>query len=291
MASRRSRVLSALLLAAAATGGALAWQRWREARAGREIEAYQARLAAAGGDAAEEYKAGAALAERGDAAGLDRLEKAVELAPRELLYGSELRRWCVKLGQYDRAIAFFERLAAARADLPEPSLQLALAYVDKMPDHMMGIVGQGKLSKLSIERLAKLLEDESRIDDERTRWSALYALGMNHLYWPKALRHAPASVEAFERCVRFQKEMNVRGTPAYFVLAHVGLGDALVKDGRHEEARRVWREAAEIFPDDERLRRRLGIAADEGLTELVDEVRGLGIPIDTDLAILWGRKP
>ena len=83
-----------------------------------------------------------------------------------------MRSSCVRFKQYDRAIRFFERLVEANPGLPEPQLQLALAYVDKMPDNMMGIVGQSRLSNLSISRLERLLEGESVIRNGETRWAA-----------------------------------------------------------------------------------------------------------------------
>jgi hypothetical protein len=69
------------------------------------------------------------------------------------------------------------------------------------------------------------------------------------------------------------------------------VGDAYVKNGQPDEARKVWQEGRKLFPDDERLKERLAMEDNATLTAFVDKVRGLGIVIDTDLAILWGRKP
>jgi len=270
----------------------LAVRRAQVSRSDREVAALKETLAAGGGDAATHYRLGTDLAVHGDPAGaLAHLEMAVDGDPSDLRFGNDLRLWSVRSREYDRCIRFFERAVGARPTLPEPRLQLALAYVDKMPDHMMGIVGQGRLSKQSIAELTRVLADGEPLSNELTEWSALYAIGLNHLYWPKALRHAPASIEAFRRLIEFQKKMKVAGVPTYFVLAYLGLGDALVKDGRHDEAREVYLESRAIAPDDERLRKRLAAADDAALTDLVDQARGLGIAIDTDLSILWGRKP
>ncbi len=268
----------------------MALDRWRAASEERAVEQLKARLQAGGGGARQHHELGLQLAGRGDQdEALAHLEMAAQLDPADLLYGNDARRWSVRFGRYDRGISFFEKLAAAGP--PEAGLQLALAYVDKMPDHMMGIVGQGRLSKQSIAELTSILRYEGALTNERTRWAALYALGLNHLYWPKALRHSEAAVAAFGRCIQFQKEMKVDGVPAYFVLPYVGMGDAYVKGGRHAEARRVWKEAAALFPQDEKLPTRLSVPDDAALTEFIDQVRGLGVVVDTDLAILWGRKP
>ena len=75
------------------------------------------------------------------------------------------------------------------------------------------------------------------------------------------------------------------------MLPYIAFGDALVKEGRHDDARRVWEEAQALFPDDPRLKERLALEDDGALTESIDRIRGLGVVVDTDLSILWGRRP
>jgi tetratricopeptide (TPR) repeat protein len=290
MRSRFFRVV--VLLAALLIVGWSALDRWQVAQEEKAIAALKVKLSEGGGDATEHHRVGLHVAkEENKEESLAHLEMAAEHEPDNLRYGNDVRMWCIRFKQHDRSIRFFEKLVNKNPDVPEPRLQLALTYVDKMPDHMMGIVGQGKLSKQSINQLTKILENEDAIKSDETRWSALYALGMNHLYWPKAMRHAPDAIAAFKRCVEFQKRRGGASLPAYYVLPHVCLGDAYVKNGQPDEARKVWKEAAKFFPDDERLKERLAMEDNAKLTEFVDKVRGLGIVIDTDLTILWGRKP
>jgi pentatricopeptide repeat protein len=105
------------------------------------------------------------------------------------------------------------------------------------------------------------------------------------------MRHAPAAETAFRGCLELQRDPAAGGKRPCFVLVYEGLGDALVKQGRHDEARAVWHEAQGLFPDDRRLDERLAITDNARLTELVDTERGLGVAVDTDLSILWGRAP
>ncbi len=287
----RSRLLVASLIAVGlAAAGLVGMQRWQMAREAERVRALRARLAARAGTPEEHHWLGLRLAARAESdEALGHLEVATRMAPADLRLGNDLRLACIRFGAWDRSIAFFEALAASEPEVPETSLQLALAYVDKMPDNMLGIVGQGKLSKMSIARLLPILRDPDSLSRE-TRWAALYALGMNHLYWPKALGHAPSAVEAFARCVEVQKS-DFEGTQRFFLLPYLGLGDALVKAGRHDEARAAWREARMILGREDRLDARLAIEDDADLTDRIDAIRGLGIAIDTDLAVLWGRDP
>lgn len=294
---RRARALLVGVLALGvvlvAAGSAWLWLSQRRVdSADRDIAALKSKLAGRGGDADEHHRLGLHLCEHGGTAeGLAHLELAAEKAPADLRFGNAVRTYARRFEEYDRSIRFFEHLVVANGELPEPRVQLALAYVDKMPDHMMGIVGQGKLSKQSIALLNQVLDSPEPAMAESTRWAALYALGLNHLYWPKALRHAGAAEEALRRCLSFQKTMRDGDAPAYFMLPYLGLGDALVKLGRLSEARAVWREARQSFPEEPRLAERLALDDDERLTDLIDRVRGLGVAVDTDLTILWGRRP
>jgi tetratricopeptide (TPR) repeat protein len=225
-------VLIALLLIA----GRVVVNRYQVVQEERTIAALKVKLEKGGGDAMEHHRVGLHLATRRGGASLRsaqgqalpapeealaHLEMAAEREPDNLRYGNDVRMWCIHFQQYDRNIRFFEKLVNKHPDLPEPRLQLALAYVDKMPDHMMGIVGQGKLSKQSINQLTKILENEDALKNDETRWAALYALGMNHLYWPKAMRHAPDAIAAFKRCVEFQKRRGGASLSAYYVLPYI----------------------------------------------------------------------
>ena len=142
-------VLRVLAVAGLVAFGAVGLAWWRAAREAREIADLRQRLGAQEGEPAEHHRLGLSLADqmqRDEA--LAHLEIAAERDPTNLRFGNDLRLVCIRFGRYDRGITFFEHLTETHPDLPEPRLHLALAYIDKMPDHMMGIVGQGKLSKM-----------------------------------------------------------------------------------------------------------------------------------------------
>ena len=258
----------------------------------------ESRLAQNPNDADAHYELGLALAMKGDVdSALTHLERATHLAPEVLKCGNAYRMMAIKFRQIDRAIKFLDKAVeemekanqvedSRNGDIPELRLNLALAYVDKMPSSDIGIVTQARLSTKSIRQLEDVLAKQP------DSWAGTYALGMNHLYWPKALRHAPKSIEAFQRCLAIQEKMiKETGEPKpHFVRGYLGLGDAYVKDKKFEEAREIWRSAEAHFPDDPRLKQRLALTDNKTLGKFVDKERGLGVVVNTDLTILWGPE-
>ena len=233
------------------------------------------------GDAAAQFGLGIALPlpERKQEA-LAHLEKAIALEPGSVKYGNEYRKVCVRVKEYERSITFLEAQVEAHPDVQALHLNLALAYVDKMPVPTLGIVGQGILSNRSIGELNKVLQKEAG------SWAAMYGRAMNHLHWPKVLRHAPQAIEDFRACLWLQAGVPPEKLRPHHLLPYLGLGDAYVKNDQLTEARSVWKEAQKLFPKDVRLAHRLAVG-DEDLRQFVDEERGLARPIDTDLSFLW----
>ncbi|HWR82340.1 MAG TPA: tetratricopeptide repeat protein [Candidatus Deferrimicrobium sp.] len=233
-------------------------------------------------DAQVHFQLGILLAQqdRRDEA-LSHFEQAIRLEPQSLIYGNEYRMTSIWFKECDRAIEFFEELVD-RNESPQVSrLQLALAYVDKMPSVMLGIVSQGLLSNKSINRLTQVIEQDS------SNWAAWYARAMNHLHWPRAMRHGTQSIHDFQQALKIQSAMNLPKPRPYFVLTYIGLGDALVKEKRHDEARDVWRRGLELFSKNAHLRKRLTLADNVQLEKFVEKARWLEKQIDTDLSILW----
>ncbi len=246
-----------------------------------EIERRKAAVARRPGDAAAHFDLAAALPlpERKEEA-LGLFQRAIDLDPGNLKYGNEYRRACVRAGEHQRAIDFLEKEVAARPDVLALHLNLALAYVDKMPTAGLGIVGQGLLSNRSIRELNVVLERDPG------SWAAMYGRAMNHLHWPKALMHASQAIEDFRTCLKMQSAVPAAKLRPHNLLPYLGLGDAQVKNGQLVEARQTWREAQKLFPGDPRLVKRLALGDDE-IRKFVDEERGLARPIDTDLSFVW----
>jgi tetratricopeptide (TPR) repeat protein len=246
-----------------------------------EIEKRQAAVARQPGDAAAHFDLAAALALAGrKEEALVHFERAIDLAPGNLRYGNDYRRACVGAGEYQRAIDFLEKEVEAHADVMALRLNLALAYVDKMPYPGYGIVSQGLLSNRSIRELNVVLERDPG------SWAAMYGRAMNHLHWPRALMHSSQAIDDFQACLRMQSAVPAAKLRLHNLLPYLGLGDAQVKNGRLDAARRTWKEAQKLFPGDPRLTKRLSLG-DDDLRKFVEEERGLARPIDTDLSFVW----
>jgi tetratricopeptide (TPR) repeat protein len=132
---------------------------------------------------------------------LTHLEKAILLEPQNLPYGNEYRLTCIRFEAYERSIEFFESLVLKKdppVNIVELRINLSLSYVDKMPYKWHGVVGQGKLSIKSIREFNKVLELDPK------NWVGIYGRAMNHLYWPRALRHAPQSIADFKATIALQ---------------------------------------------------------------------------------------
>jgi tetratricopeptide (TPR) repeat protein len=238
------------------------------------------------------YEFAVVLDERGRReAALEELEKAIHLDPNALLYSNTYRTLIRRYGHmyFDQSIRFFEDLVMRHPDAIMPRLNKALSYVDKMPYPKLGIVSQGKLSNKSLAELDIILEMEA------TCWTAKYIRAMNHLHWPRKLGHAPLAIKDFTELIEMQKQLPPEKQRDYFALGYVGLGDSYVKnrDEGYEDnmakARQAWEQGLKEYPNEEELRLRLELAdkSEEELIKFIKKLRGLGDPVDTDLARVW----
>ncbi len=191
------------------------------------------------------------------------------------------RERCTENGRHDRAIEFFEGLLRRNPGDRRTALELSVAYVDKIPTcgGLAAIVCKGTLARKSLDALAPVIAEDP------DWWPARYGRGMNHLHWPRALRHTPDAIADFRHCLELQQRAGARHRP-YFERTHVLLGDALAKDQDYAAARGVWRDGLALFPDSPALAERLALQGDHALLDLVEERRSLERPIDTDFSFL-----
>ena len=210
------------------------------------------------------------------------IEERMRRQPDDLALASKYRTLCVELGEHERSVLFFEQFVEEHPTVRNPRLQLAAAYVDKMPccGGMAAVVSKGTLARQALDQIDML------IDADETWWVAVYSRAMNHLHWPRALKHSADSARDFRRCIELQMTDGPPNARSYFVRAYVGLGDALAKDGHFHEAKQAWKEGIEAFPANRELEERLALKTAEEARAYVEKVRNLEQQIDTDFSFL-----
>ncbi len=217
---------------------------------------------------------------------LGELEERLRQQPVTHLMDSRYRAECVAANQHDRAIRFFRKLVEDRPSDVNARLALACAYVDKIPTcgGLAAIVSKGTQANKSLEQLDRVIADQSEL------WIAHYARGMNHLHWPRALRHSERAAADFERCLALQRKAGRANAKSYFERTYILLGDAWAKAEKFDRARRAWRDGLAAFSGSKPLRDRLAIKDNAALLKFVESQRSLEQPIDTDLSFV-DREP
>ncbi|HKI02078.1 MAG TPA: tetratricopeptide repeat protein [Thermoanaerobaculia bacterium] len=216
-----------------------------------------------------------AAAENKDAAALSQLEAAVAANPDELKSANEYRKAVIRTGEYDRSIAFFEKLTADHPQAAYAWLNFGYAYVDKIP--AAGSITQVILANKALTNFGKSI-------DLKKTWIALFTRGNSYLYWPVIFGRAPLGVADLEQAVEISRQ-EPKPRKVY-VRAWIALGDGYWKTGQAEKAKATWREALKLFPGDPQLQARLARDG-EDLEKYIYEQLDPNKRVDTDLSPLW----
>ena len=234
-----------------------------------------------------EDAAGQALVAQGNlTSGLAYLQASVLADPDNLRYSNDYRLALRNHKLYQDEQTFFATLSK-KMQTPNTIIEYALAYVDMMrscplpPD---GLVCQAQDSYTSISTLDGVLQKNPY------NIVARYARGLNNLYWPTMMRHLPVAQQDLQYAVAlssFQKSINT----AFLPDAYVALGDVFAKDGNSKDARNVWLNGLHMTPtqDQALLNQRLAIPQDQLNSQENQQLRGLGVYVDTDLAVFWKK--
>ncbi len=232
-----------------------------------------------------EDAAGQALIKQGNLTrGLAYLKAAVLADPDNLRYGNDYRLALRDKQMYQDELTFFSALVN-KSQTPNTTLEYALTYVDLMrscPKPPDGLVCQAQDSYSSISILNGLLQKNPY------NIIARYARGLNHLYWPTQMRHLPNAQEDLQYAValsRFQAKISSTFAPQ----AYVALGDVFGKVGDIKGARNVWLNGLNTVSTQEQtpLKQRLAIPQDQLTPMENQQLRGLGVYVNTDLSLFW----
>ncbi len=214
------------------------------------------------------------------------MEQRLGQFPDGYTLGSVYRQQCAEHSLHERAVDFLKQLHEQRPGHIPTRMALACSYVDKIPTcgGIAAVVSKGTLARKSLNHLDDIVNKENGL------WVAYYCRAMNHLHWPRALRHSDDAAVDFSKCIQLQKEYGSPNARPYFVRSHIGLGDACAKNKEYKEARAAWRAGLKAFPESGQLKKRLALKGDRALLDYVEEVRNLESPVDTDLSFL-DRSP
>ena len=209
-----------------------------------------------------------------DAAALPLFETALAADPDDLKSANEYRKVVIRTKEYDRAIAFFDKLTAQHPQAAYAWLNYGYVYVDKIPD--AGSITQVILANKALTNFSKSIE-------LKTTWIALFTRGNSYLYWPKVFGRAPLGVADLEQSIALSQKEKQRPV---FVRAWIALGDAYWKTEQPEKAKATWRQALQLFPNDPELKARLARDGDE-LEKYIYDQLDPNKRVDTNLAPLW----
>lgn len=191
-------------------------------------------------------------------------------------------------------VRLFHTLASSSTtNTPETQLQLGLSYVDLMI-RQGGREHKARLSTRAIEAL------NSALDRRPYMLAALYARGLNYLYWPIIAGKLPFAIRDLKTCIAISNLPALKEHPPLVIAeSYRALGDAYVKlsdssldigtrDALRKAGRAWWKEGRERFGNDRGFDERLGMPL-ENLGTYIDSARGLETYINTDLDLLWTR--
>ena len=213
------------------------------------------------------------------AAALPQLEAAIHADPDSLRSHSEYRMAVIQAGEYDRAIAFYEKLVEQHPQSANAWLNFGYAYVDKIPT--AGSISQVILANTALTQFTKSI-------DLKHTWLALFTRGNSYLYWPKIFGRAPLGVDDLEEAVAISKKEKTQRR--VYARAYIGLGDGYWKTDQPEKAKAIWQEGLKLFPGEKQLEARLTRSGDE-LEAYINDQLDPSKRVDTNLADLYEKGP
>lgn len=154
-----------------------------------------------------------------------------------------------KAGKQKELLAAFE--AAAKAAPNDATAQYA--YGQACIQSLLGtqdFMEQGVLSQLADKAFDAALEVDER------HWEARYSKAVSYTFWPdflgkkkEAIAHLQTLIDQQEAARPEQKHIET----------YLTLGNVLAQQGKDDEAKKVWERGLARFPDDARLKQKLGL--------------------------------
>jgi len=216
----------------------------------------------------------AAFAQTAVDRGLDTLEAQLVRDPSSLRNAAEYRQRAIAMNRYDRSITLFERLSKDGRGGANGFLNLALAYIDKVP--VSGTLRQALLGRDAITAASRAIAIEPSV-------VAYFIRGLVNLYYDRALFHrTDKGVADLEKA----RTLAI-ATPALpSVRVFVALGDGYWRLNQPQKAREIWREGLTRYPETASLVERLH-ASDDRVGGIVARALDPNRRVDTTLRELF----
>jgi tetratricopeptide (TPR) repeat protein len=206
---------------------------------------------------------------------LDELEAKLGGDPASLRLAAEYRQLVIAIGCYDRSVKLFERLSQDPRGGANRFLNLALAYVDKVP--VSGSVRQALLGRDAIQAASRAIAIAPTD-------IAYFIRGLVNLYYNRAMFHRTDKGVADLEHARALAADHPPTTYAARIFA--ALGDGYWRLSRPAQARAIWHEGVARYPDAEPLRMRAE-ASDSRAQAIVDHALDADVRVDTTLRELF----
>ena len=199
------------------------------------------------------------------------LEQAVAAEPENLALGAGYRQVTIAAGVFDRAIGFFRRLARANGSGPNVKINLALAYVDKVPT-------AGDIRRLYLGRDA--MNALTQAIAARPSVLAYYMRGQINLYYNRLIFHR--TDKGVADLTQALSMITNETPPALVARVYAALGDGYFRLENLSKAREVWSTGLAVCRDDPGLTTRLDTHG-QALLEVVTAALSAGRRSDTSL--------
>jgi hypothetical protein len=199
------------------------------------------------------------------------LERAVSADPENLRLGADYRQLVIAAKDFDRSIDFFEKLSKRSGAGPNVFLNLAFAYVDKVPT-------SGDIRRLYLGRDA--MAAATRSIERQPSVMAYYVRGQINLYYNNFIfKRVPRGLDDLKKAL----DLTTAATPPLVVARiYTAMGDGYWRLEDRARAREVWRTGSARFPDDVELKRRLDEDS-EKVRWVVTDALSPGTRVDTSL--------
>ncbi len=205
---------------------------------------------------------------------LAKFETALDAQPDDIRAGNDYRMAVIKANQYDRAIAFFQKLVTAHPSASNAHLNFGFEYVDKIP--VAGAITQVILANNALGEFTKAI-------DAKPSWIGYYTRGNSYLFWPRIFNRTQLGINDLQEALKIQKADRKH---RYHARVYVALGDGYWKLDQLAEATATWKTGLAEFPDNQALKARLAAQGD-ALKTLIDAGYDPAKRVDTSLQDRW----